>query len=141
MYIADHLMAHVAADALDALTDNGRAQMAHMKGLCHIRSAVVDYDGLWLLCLFHGKLFLCLHLKQVICQKASGYFHIDKTGIYSTHFFKNRIILQLGCHILSDHNRRLLVHFLCCHSAVTLVFTQVRPVGDPRPSVACVVTA
>ena len=44
VHVADNLMAHIAADTLDALADDGGAQMSHMERLGHICAAVVYHD-------------------------------------------------------------------------------------------------
>ena len=62
MYIPDHLMAHKTSETFDALTDDRRTQMSDMQRFCHVWSAVVQDDLLWMLCFFYGKIFICLHL-------------------------------------------------------------------------------
>ena len=51
-----------AQQPLDALADDGRTQMAHVQGLCHVGAAVVDDDGFWIFCFFHRQVFVPGHL-------------------------------------------------------------------------------
>ena len=46
MDVPDHMMSHITADTLQTLSDDGGTKMSHMKGLRHVRSAVIDNDGL-----------------------------------------------------------------------------------------------
>ena len=55
-------IAHETQQTLDALTDDRRTQMSDMQRFCHVWSAVVQDDLLWMLCFFYGKIFICLHL-------------------------------------------------------------------------------
>ena len=47
MNITYNLMSNISSDTFDALADDRRTQMSDMKRLCHVRSAVVNNDGLW----------------------------------------------------------------------------------------------
>ena len=69
MNITDHLISHKTAHALDALSDNSRTQMAHMKGLCHIGAAVIHDDRFLLFRFFQSQLVRLCHTLHIICQK------------------------------------------------------------------------
>ena len=55
-------MAHKPAHPLDALTNDGRTQVAYMQRLGYIGSSVVDDDFLRLFDFFYGQIRICLHL-------------------------------------------------------------------------------
>ena len=47
MRITNNFISCITKDSLYALSDNCRTQMANMKRLCYIWSAVINYNLLW----------------------------------------------------------------------------------------------
>ena len=71
MHVADHVVAQEIAQALDALADHGRAQMAHVQRLGHIGPTVVHDDGLRLFRLLQAQLLTSGHPLHVVRQELS----------------------------------------------------------------------
>ena len=61
MHVPNHVIAQKTPHALNALPDDGGAQMAHMEGFCHIGSAVVHDNRLALAAFLKAVLWLLLH--------------------------------------------------------------------------------
>ena len=68
MYITNHIMTDITAHTLYTLTDNSGTKMSHMQWFCHIGSAVIHDDRLWLGSLLATVTLICLHLTKILCQ-------------------------------------------------------------------------
>ena len=71
MNVADHFIAVIAVDTLQALADDGSAQVADMKRLRHVGAAVVDDNLLILTDRVTAKILRLRHLRKVR-SKVSG---------------------------------------------------------------------
>ena len=72
MDVADDVVAEVAVNALDALADDGGAQMADVQGLCHVWPAVVEHDAAGLALTGHAEALAVgrVHIQQRLGQRA-----------------------------------------------------------------------
>ena len=66
MHIADHIVAKETSHALYALTDNCRTQMSYMKRFCHIGTAKVYDNGLFLFRFSQTQLLICCHTVHIV---------------------------------------------------------------------------
>ena len=130
MDISCHLISFIAHDSFHALPDDCRAQVSHMQWFGHIRSAVIDQNRLRCFFLLHTKHFILRHLLQKLRYKLRFQFQIDKARFYSFCLLKICVLLQMCNHILRYHKRCFMICLGCCHGTVTLIFTQVRAVGQ-----------
>ena len=69
MHVTDHMVSQSASHALDALTDYRRTQMAYVKRLGHIGSAVVHNNRLGFLGFLKAQTRICSHLIHKVCQE------------------------------------------------------------------------
>ena len=129
MDIPDHIMPRIPGNPLDALADNGWTQMSHMERLGHIRPAVIHNNSGRILRHFQAKLFFPAHSGQIVLHEALPYLQIQKARGHSLHAGENLTVFTLFRHIIRNHNRCFFINFCPRHGAVTLIFTQIRPVG------------
>ena len=129
MNVSQYFIPHIAADPLHALTDNGRTQMPYMKRLCHIRSAIIDHNGLRTLRHFQTEIFVRIHRRGLSRQQLSADCNIDKAGIHRLNLLKNPLAHQTCRHFTGNGNGGFLIFFGRCHSAITLVLAQVRTIA------------
>ena len=129
MNVPRHIMSEEAAKALESLTDNGTAQMSHVKGFGDVGAAVVDDDLTGCVGLFHaaagiGQKFLQKIGKGLVCDHK-----IQKS---------RRGNLSLGIGIpfgkligqrLSDLQGRTAQHLRQTEGSVALKLAQVGAVG------------
>ena len=99
MDVANHFMARETAQALYALPDDRGTQMAHMEGLGHIRSAVIDDDRLRMLRLLTAQTLILLHLLQVVPDEIRRQFQVQKARIHRVHLRKHRVFRKLLRHL------------------------------------------
>ena len=134
MNISDDFMSPISGNSLYAFPDNSRTQMSHMERFCHIRSAIINDNLLSYRRLFQPKFRTFLHFPYIVCKKGFLHFQIDKSRRHRIRTGKYYAFLQFLCHIICYYNRCLFIFFGTRHGTVTLIFTQVRPVGNSHPS-------
>ena len=137
--VPQHLVSHEPADTLNALPDDGGAEMSHMERLGHIGSAVVDEDRLGCAALLHSQLSVLPHLIQIACYIFIVQFDIDEAGLHYLHRQDAASPPHLGYHVLGDHKGSFFVGPRSRHGAVALVLAQVRPVGQGDLGVGAVI--
>ena len=141
VHITDDLVTLEAGDALDALTDDGGTQMAHMEGLCHVGSAVVDNDGLCFGVGFRAAAVVLLQLLHQAGQEGGGYVDVDEARTHHFHFGEHGVPGQHVSHLLGDQEGSHVIGLGTGHCAVALVLAQIRTVGGSaaaqRRVVAC----
>lgn len=129
MHVTDDGMALKAGDALDALTDDGGAQMSHMEGLCHVGSAVVQHDGLGVRVRLAALAGVAFQLVHQFSQVFGGYIQIDEAGTDHLRLGEHGVACQYVHHLLGDHKGSLTVELCGSHSTVALVLAEVGTVG------------
>ena len=122
-------MAHKAGNPFYGLSDNGRTQMSHVEGLCHVGPAIVHHNGQGRICLFHTAVRILLQLVEEPAQIIRVQIQVDKARTYHLHFGEHGLCPQHIYYLLCNHKRRLVVQLRPCHCAVALVLAQVRAVG------------
>ncbi len=141
MNITDGGIAVVAYHTLDGLADDCGTKMSHMKRLCNVRSAVVQNDRLAVFRKGHAEFITACHLLQIVPQILFLHIQVDESGLYNGYVLEYRRLLQLGCHVLCDHKRCLVILLSPRHSAVALILGKVRARRYADPShgsiVAC----
>ena len=138
--VADDVVAEVAVDSLDALADDGRAQMADVKGLGHIGAAVVDDNGAGLSLRLQAEAVASGHPIQVGGDIIRGQLQIQEAGLDGVHGGKGRAAAQLFGHGLGNLDRGPVGGLGGGHGAVALIFSEVGPVGDGHFAVGRVKT-
>ena len=93
MNIADHLMAHKTAHALNGFTDDSGTEMAHVQGLCHIGSAVVHDHSLRMLRRLHSQLLSSPHPIHIIGQKAASDLQVNEARHNSGNLLEDLAVL------------------------------------------------
>ena len=126
--VAKHIVNTMPEKTLNALADHGRTKMSDMQWLCYIWSAVIDDHCLWLCDLIYALSLVFCHGIDIVCHIGRCKDKIQKSRWTCDDTFKHRVVLQLFTDLCSDRDRRLLVFLGCRHSAITLVFTQIRSV-------------
>ena len=121
MNVADGIVAEELVQPLDALANDGRAQVADVQGLCHVGSAVVHNDGLAGAGLTDAEIGSGAHFLQIAAQESVGELQVDEAGHDGVHHGKVRGI-QLFSHSLGDHDGSALVLLGGGQCAVALVF-------------------
>ena len=109
--------------------------MSHVNRLGHVGSAVIQNDFLGAVRLFHAHPLAAGHLIHIFRQKLSGQTDVDKSRIYRLHGREQGAAGKLCRHILRNHNGSLPVCLRRRHGAVTLIFTQIRSVGQRHLSI------
>ena len=133
--IADGLVAEEVLNALDALADDGRAQMADVQRLGHVGSAVVYDHGAGLRITRNAEARHGTGLLQILCQESGGQPQIQEARRDGLNLGKCRVVRQMHSHVVCDLNGRLVVGLCRGHRAVALVLAEVGPVGDRHPPV------
>ena len=109
MHVADDTVSEEAVDALDGLADDGRAQMADVQRLCHVRAAVV-YDNRARRALrLHAEVIVRGHFAQIRGQFLTGHAQIQKARLDRRDLGKQRVFRKLRRDVLGDLNRRLVI--------------------------------
>ena len=141
MHIPDHIMPGKAQDPLDALADDGRAQMSHMKRFCHIGSAVVDDDLFARRDGVSSQAFIQAHAPHIIRHKLTGKLQVEESRFHSLDrlehaatVFRFPCLFQDRRHMLRDHDGCLVIQLRAGHGAVALVLAKIRPVGELDPA-------
>ncbi len=80
--ITDHLMSGKTSHSLYTLSDDSCTQVAYMKRLCYIRSAIINDDRSGILCLFTAQAFSLCHLVHIRSQVAFLHLQIQKSRLY-----------------------------------------------------------
>ena len=139
MNVANGIVAKEFVQPLQALADDGGAQMTDVQGLGNVGTAVVHHDGLACSFLGDAEILSGAHFFQIIPQEGVGQLQIDKAGHYCLH---QRVILhvQLLHHCLGDFDGSALILLGCGQRAVALILAQVGAVGNRHPSEGCVVS-
>ena len=135
MGVAHGLVAEEVLDPLDALADDGRAQMADVQGLGHVGAAVVHHHGARLGIPGHAEAGRGAGLLQVFCQEGRSQPQIQKARRSGLHLGEGRVVSQLYSHVVCDLDGGLVIGLGRGHGAVALVFAQVGAVGDRHPPV------
>ena len=140
MHIADHFMSCKAGDSLHTLTNDRRPEMSYMQRLCHIRSAIIDHNGLRIFCFFTAHPFILLHTIQVLTQVLIVHFHIDESRIHRLDFSKHLRSLHCFHNCIGDHDRCLVVLFGCRHGTIALILAQIRSIGQTDTGIFFIIT-
>ena len=138
--VADDRVAEVAVDALDALADDGRAQMADVQGLCHIGAAVVQHHGPLFRVARHAGTLTAAHFLHMGGQIVLPEAQIEEAGVHRLGRGEDRAVLQPGSHLAGNDDGGLVGGFGGWHGAVALEFAQVGPVGDGDLAAGSVIT-
>ena len=93
MDIADNPEARKTGNPLDAFPDDRGTQMAHVKGLCHVRSAVIHDNGLFLIGGFHAEFITGLHLFQIGAQEVIRQLQVQESRGRRFRLGKDRTVL------------------------------------------------
>ena len=134
VHVANDLVAHIPLNALDRLADDGGTDMAHVQGLCHIGSAVVDDHGFGLFLALEAE-FLChSHFLKIIRHIFRCQPQIDKSGLHRLHRQEGRVALELRHGLLRNLNGGFMILLGSLHAAVALIFTQIRARRYADPS-------
>ena len=141
MHIADHLMSQETSHPFYTFTNDGGAQMPHVKRLCHIGAAVIQDNGFWFFHQIHRQMIILLHFMQISRQQSLLDLQIDESRLYCLSAGKYRTALQAPHHLFGNHQRRLFIFFRAGHGAVALIFAQIRPVGNRYFSIIFVITS
>ena len=140
MNITDNFMSQISSHSLDTLTDDCRTQMSDMQWFCNVWSTVVKNHGLWILCFFHTHFLTVSHLFQILRHICSGYFQINESRINSFCHLEDFTVGKFCHYIIGDHDRGFMIYFCTCHSTITLIFTQVRPIRQRNLSHIFIIT-
>ena len=135
--VADDAVSEVTGDALDALADDGGAEMAHVQRLCHVGPAVVHHNGLGLRLRLQAEAGSLGHLRHIVPKISGVQRQIQKAGFHSLNPCKHGLALQLRRHGLGQLQRRAVGLLGRRHGAVALVFTQIRAVGHGHFAETC----
>ena len=130
MNVTDCLIAVITDNSLDRFSDDRGTEMSHVKGLRHIRSAVVQNDRLRLLRERHSEFDRFGHFLQISPQPGFLHIQIDETGLYHGNILENIRILKLCRHILRNHERGLVVLPGAGHCPVALILGKIRAGGN-----------
>ena len=140
MNIAHHMISQEISHPTNAFSNNCRTKMSHMQRLCHIGSAVIHNNGFSMTNFIQPQLRSLSHTFHILCQIQGIDTKIDKSRHYCIDILiqKNRsfscssshtaLLLQLCNYIWSNINRFLFIGFCSCHSAIALIFTEIRAV-------------
>ena len=129
MGVADDVVTHEPGDALDCLTDDGRAQVAYVQGLCHVGAAVVHHDGQGVLRLLHAAVRVLFQLIEQLAQKVRVQIQVDKAGAHHLCLGEHLIGRQHVHDLLGDHKGGFMIQLCSGHSAIALVLAQVGSIG------------
>ena len=141
MHVSDYLMSHIAADALNALSNDGRAQMSHVKRLRHVGAAVVHDNGLRLLRLLQTILGILRHAVHIPSQVLRRNPEIDKARHNGVNLGEHSALLRLLHHLACNINRLLLICLSSGHGSVALILAQIRTVGNCDLHIFLIVSA
>ena len=115
--------------------------MTDVQGLCHIGAAVVHHDGLSGADLLYAEVGRGAHFLQITLQEGVRQLQVDKAGHYRVAHGKG-VLVQFFCYCVGNGNGRAFILLGGRQRAVTLVFAQVRAVGNGHSAkggiVACV---
>ena len=125
MNVADDVVTEVAVDALDALADDGGAQVADVQGLCHVRPAIVEHDAAGLALTGHAEALALAHLLQMGGQICRLHTQVDEAGLYGLGRGKDAAVLQAVDNVLRNDERGFVVLLCGGHGTVALKFAQI----------------
>ena len=83
--VSNDLVAEEAVNALDALSDDGRAQMSHMERLGHIGAAIVEHNGLGRSLRLHAEGRRGGHTRHIVPQNRRTHRQVEEAGLYRLH--------------------------------------------------------
>jgi hypothetical protein len=109
MHVADHRPAIGAVKPLQAIADDGGAQMADMHRLGDVGTAEIDHHGarFTIPCAGVGRTQprIARQAIETVRQRRIGDVEIEKAGAGDFHFGECRISLQAACDLLGDGAR------------------------------------
>ena len=131
--VTDGIVAKEPVQPLDALADDGRAQVADVQGLCHVGPAVVHHHGFALAGFDNAEIRGGAHGFQVVLQEGIRQLQVDEAGHDSLH---HGVVggIQLGGHGLGNLDGGALILLGGRQRTVALVFAQVGTVGHRDPA-------
>ena len=130
MDVSNDLVAEEAVNALDALSDDGRAQMSHMERLGHIGAAIVEHNGLGRSLRLHAEGRRGGHTRHIVPQNRRAHRQVEEAGLYRLHLCEHRFPLELLSHSFRQLQRRTVRLLGCRHGAIALIFAQIRAIGE-----------
>ena len=139
MHVTNDVIAEVTLDALDGLADDGRTDVTHMQGFCHVGSAVVNDHGFGLGFPLQAELFSHSHPVQVLSHKFRLQPQVDEAGLYCLHCGESGIFFQTCHNFLCDHQGRFLICLGGPEGAIALIFAQIRTTGNGDLTVSRVI--
>ena len=129
--VGDDVVAEMAGDPRQGVTENGAADVADVHRLGHVRRAEIDDDGLGLLHKEHAETLI--HAQRVDGLREGGIqdLEVNESGACDARGFAEVLHLQVGKDLGRDLTRILLQPFGRDHRGIGLVVTEAR-VGRSR---------
>ena len=93
MYITDYFVSYKTADSFNTLSDNCRTKMSYVKRFRNVRSAIINYDCLWLFRCLYRIFRICSHFFHIICKKLFFHSEIDKSWFNNLRCGKDLAVL------------------------------------------------
>ena len=128
--VADDGVAEVTVDALDALADDGRAEVADVQRLCDVRPAVVEHDGARRVRSGDAGTVGQAHILQMGGEGGVRDAQVDEAGRDGLRRGEEFAAAELRDDVVGDQDGCLVGGFGGGHGAVALEFAQVGTVGD-----------